>query len=123
MASKFLLFFLYSLFQTFLRGIELFYGFVNSSFRSGLVSSIKFICRFLVGEGVYEGCTSVRFKAILCSDMSNCSFILGCEKKLISRKFQSRQYTIIFQHVINLLFGELTFVVNNNDAVGLSGSK
>ena len=65
MASKFLQFFFIILFQPILRGIEPFDGFVDSSFQPGLVGSIKFICRFLVGEGVYEGCISVRFKAIL----------------------------------------------------------
>jgi hypothetical protein len=52
------------LFRTFLRGIEQFDGIVDGTFQLGLVSSVEFICKFLVGEGVAE-VVRVRFEAVL----------------------------------------------------------
>ena len=75
MASKFLLFF----FIAFLRGTEPINGFVDSSFQPVLVSSIEFICRFLVGDSLVS-CMSIRFKAILCSDTNSCSLIFSRKK-------------------------------------------
>jgi hypothetical protein len=49
------------------------------TFQLGLVRHIKFICEFLVGEGVTK-VVSVRFEGILCGDMSCCRLTLSCRK-------------------------------------------
>ena len=88
MASKLLII----LFQTILRGTEPFDGFVDS-FQPELVSSIEFICRFRVDEGVYEGCSRPFFVVIRATAASS-----SAEKKgSYHVNFQSCQYTYIFQ--------------------------
>jgi len=73
---KLLLFLFIFFFRAFLRGIEPFDGLVDSSFQLGLVSRFKFVCKFLVVEGVAE-VVSIRFETVLRSDTGSCSLVLG----------------------------------------------
>ena len=114
MASKFLLFFFIAFGIT-----EPINGFVDSSFQPVLVSSIEFICRFLVGDSPLS-CMSIRFKAILCSDTSSCSLIFSRKNKLTSRNFSEPSILHLYINRAINIFDEMILVVSDNDAVGLS---
>ena len=108
-----------------MRGIEPFDGLVDSSFQLRLVGRLKFVCLFLVAEGVAE-IVSGRFKTILRTDMSSCSLVQKKRKKLVyCRQDEYRPYlTFVFlgfiYHAVNLLLGETTLVISDGDAAQLA---